>query len=179
MGEVKLTETDIWERYYLLKQMGKVKPNNHQEEVHTLIWEKLKNAPNFKICLTQGPVYLSFDIDAIDPGFCPGNPLSPQSFANFGQLWNFPFRDRNSWDWWTHIYPGATKCPFHCHWQFSSHKHDVTCNIGVILSYWQASERCLNECKVADKVENGISLSQVFTNLPSSLFYFLFIWRLP
>ena len=26
----------------------------------------------FSVTYIQGPVYLSFDIDAIDPGFCPG-----------------------------------------------------------------------------------------------------------
>ena len=26
----------------------------------------------FSLTYIQGPVYLSFDIDAIDPGFCPG-----------------------------------------------------------------------------------------------------------
>ena len=33
------------------------------------LWEKQQGM----MSLSQGPVYLSFDIDAIDPGFCPGN----------------------------------------------------------------------------------------------------------
>ena len=35
--------------------------------------------------LSQGPVYLSFDIDAIDPGFCPGRNFI-SIIANFDTL---------------------------------------------------------------------------------------------
>ena len=43
----------------------------------------------------QGPVYLSFDIDAIDPGFCPGTGTPEiggltSIQVTQGEIWHWP-----------------------------------------------------------------------------------------